>query len=260
MKEHTGKNKIFIVIIICLCAVIIAGLIYFLKLKGGSDSAFKPDLDPNAKTQTADDTGEKPTGIRIPGYPSITIEADKKDVQMNLMNPEGNPCYFTFEIVLNDTDETIYTLKMVEPGKAITEVTLEKALAAGEYPATIKITTASLTDGSAMNGANVETTIIAHYGNIVVEQAQIEDGKCIQVSLLSDLNLKNSNNSKAVIPYQILAQDEAGSRPFTSAQYTKAGEETLLTIAMKKEDWKKAAAGEYADTVTFTISYVDKSE
>ena len=91
-----------------------------------------PDQDPNAKTQTADDTGEKPTGIRIPGYPSITIEADKKDVQMNLMNPEGNPCYFTFEIV--------------------------------------------------------------------------------------------------------------------------------LTIAIKKEDWKKAAAGEYADTVTFTISYVDKSE
>ena len=83
MKEHTGKNKIFIVIIICLCAVIIAGLIYFMKLKGGSDSAFKPDLDSNAKTQTADDTGEKPTGIRIPGYPSITIEADKKDVQMN---------------------------------------------------------------------------------------------------------------------------------------------------------------------------------
>ncbi len=115
MKEHTGKNKIFIVIIICLCAVIIAGLIYFMKLKGGSDSAFKPDLDPNAKTQTADDTGEKPTGIRIPGYPTITIEADKKDVQMNLMNPEGNPCYFTFEIVLNDTDETIYTSKMVEP-------------------------------------------------------------------------------------------------------------------------------------------------
>ena len=57
----------------------------------------------------------KPTGTRIPGYPSITIEADNKDVQMNLMNPEGNPCYFIFEIVLNDTDETIYTSKMVEP-------------------------------------------------------------------------------------------------------------------------------------------------
>ena len=159
MKEHTGKNKIFIVIIICLCAVIIAGLIYFMKLKGGSDSAFKPDLDSNAKTQTADDTGEKPTGIRIPGYPSITIEADKKDVQMNLMNPEGNPCYFTFTLVLKDTDETIYQSKMVEPGKAITQITLSKELSAGEYPAILKISTAAMDDGRAMNGANVETVL-----------------------------------------------------------------------------------------------------
>ena len=106
------------------------------------------------------------------------------------------------------------------------------------------------------------------YGNIVVEQAQIEDGKCIQVSLLSDLNLKNSNNSKAVIPYQILAQDEAGSRKKT---HVTLHLKSCLTTQMrpsthrrwwsrKKEDWKKAAAGEYADTVTFTISYVDKSE
>lgn len=156
------KNKILMVIIICLCLIIIAGLIYILKFRnGGSDSAFKPDLDPNAKTQTVEDDGEKPTGIRIPGYPTITIKADQKDVEMNLMNPEGNPCYFTFEIVLNDTDETIYTSKMVEPGKAITDVTLEKVLPAGEYPATIKITTASLEDGSAMNGANVETVLVA---------------------------------------------------------------------------------------------------
>ena len=41
---------------------------------------------------------------------------------------------------------------------------------------------------------------------------------------------------------------------------TKAGEETPLTIVIKKEDWKKAVAGQYSDTVTFTISYVDKSE
>jgi uncharacterized protein YxeA len=64
MKEHTGKNKIFIVIIICLCAVIIAGLIYFMKLKGGSDSAFKPDLDSNAKTQTAPGKSRQESGYR----------------------------------------------------------------------------------------------------------------------------------------------------------------------------------------------------
>ena len=120
MKEDTGKNKIFIVIIICLCAVIIAGLIYFMKLKGGSDSAFKPDLDSNAKTQTADDTGEKPTGIRK------------------------------------------------------------------------------------------ETHVTLHLKSYLTTQM----------------------------------------RRFTHRRWW----------SRKKEDWKKAAAGEYADTVTFTISYVDKSE
>ena len=79
---------------------------------------------------------------------------------MNLFNPEGNPCYFTFELVLKDTNETLYTSKMVEPGKAITNVTLSHGLEKGEYQAVIKISTASLEDGSAMNGANVETTLI----------------------------------------------------------------------------------------------------
>ena len=58
-------------------------------------------------------------------------------------------------------EETIYTSKLVEPGKAITDVTLSRALEKGEYPAVIKITTTSITDGSAMNGADVETVLIA---------------------------------------------------------------------------------------------------
>ena len=162
MKENKKKNKILIGIIICLCAVIVGGAVYFLtrqQTNGTPDSAFVPDLDPNATTPTDEAQEDKPNGIRIPGYPSITIPADTTDVTMNLMNPEGNPCYFTFEIVLTDTDEVLYTSKMVEPGKAITDVTLSKGLSAGEYPAVIRITTASLEDGSAMNGANVETVL-----------------------------------------------------------------------------------------------------
>ena len=42
------------------------------------------------------------------------------------------------------------------------------------------------------------------YGKIVVDQVQIEDGKCIQVSLLADFNLKNSNNSKAIKQFIII--------------------------------------------------------
>ena len=153
-----NKKKILVLAGGILALVIIAGILIRVTQKE-PDSAFSPDLDPNAVAQT-DKTAEKPEGIRIPGYPRITIQADTKDVTMNLINPEGNPCYFTFEIVLTEENETIYVSEMVEPGKAITNVTLSRALEKGEYPAMIKITTTSLTDGSTMNGANVETVLV----------------------------------------------------------------------------------------------------
>ena len=123
------------------------------------------DIDENAASwngqQLPDKTTEHPAvGIKIPGYPSITLPANQQTVNMALLNPEGNPCYFTFEIVLKDSGESLYQSKLVPPGQAITEVTLARALSAGEYAATIKITTTSLEDGSAMNGANVETVLI----------------------------------------------------------------------------------------------------
>ena len=123
------------------------------------------DIDKNAgdwNGQTLPDkTEDAPAvGIKIPGYPSITLPKDQKTVNVALVNPEGNPCYFTFELVLKDTGETLYQSKLVPPGKAITEITMSRALAAGEYNATIRITTTSLEDGSAMNGANVETVLI----------------------------------------------------------------------------------------------------
>lgn len=125
---------------------------------------FTPDLDPNAQAWTGEQPEDKApgeaVGIKIPGYPSITLPADTADVTVALLNPEGNPCYFTFELVLSDTDEVLYTSGMVAPGQVITDITLSRALPVGEYNATIKIPTASLEDGSAMNGANVETVLI----------------------------------------------------------------------------------------------------
>ena len=153
MKDN--RRKIGIGIAVCACILLIGAGLYLMKnnkqeTQESPDSAFVPDLDPDASTQEAEES-DPPEGIRIPGYPSITIPADTKDVTVNLMNPEGNPCYFT--------DETIYQSKMVEPGKAITQITLSKELSAGEYPAILKISTAALDDGRAMNGANVETVL-----------------------------------------------------------------------------------------------------
>ena len=122
------------------------------------------ELDPNAGDWTGskpEDKGGAAQGIKIPGYPSITIAKDTTDVTMALLNPEGNPCYFKFEIVLKDSNETIYESKYVEPGKSISDVKLTKPLSEGEHPAVIKITTLSLDGKTPLNGANVETVLIA---------------------------------------------------------------------------------------------------
>lgn len=162
------KGKLVIIFAVAV-ALIIAGIFIGANWNKETDSSpdtstIDSDIDPNAsdysdKNPTEPDT--QSTGIKIPGYPSITIAANTTDVTMALLNPEGNPCYFTFEIVLDDTGETIYKSKMVPPGQSISNVTLTKSLSVGEYKATIKVSTASLNGYYAMNGANVKTVLIA---------------------------------------------------------------------------------------------------
>lgn len=159
---------IIIAVILLIAGATIVGLNWNNWFGGKPDSSASisqtdPDIDPNASEWTGqqpEDKGGESVGIKIPGYPSITLPKNTKDVTVALLNPEGNPCYFTFELVLKETGETLYKSKLVPPGQAITNITLAKPLSSGEYDATIKISTTSLTDGSAMNGANVETVLI----------------------------------------------------------------------------------------------------
>ena len=106
------------------------------------------------------DTGGVVPGIAIPGYKSITVDANKTDVKVNFQNPEGNPCYFEISLLLDDGTE-LYKSKMVEPGKGLYDITLSKALEPGEYGATVKYSTYSLEGLNPMNGAEVRITLIA---------------------------------------------------------------------------------------------------
>ena len=168
-----SKKTLIVTLIVLLLLVVGAVTValnwnnWFVDVPDGPSSSQIGDLDidPGADDWNGetlpDKTDNAPAaGIKIPGYPSITLPKDQETVHVALLNPEGNPCYFTFELVLKDTGESLYKSKLVPPGKAINEITMSRALSASEYDATIKITTTSLADGSAMNGANVETVLI----------------------------------------------------------------------------------------------------
>ena len=176
MSKNTGASvviqKRYVVIAAVIALLLIAcGIVIGLNWQswfGAQDDpptsqTVTPDIDPDAQDWTGqqpENAGGESSGIKIPGYTSITLPADTETVSVALLNPEGNPCYFTFEIALNDTGEVLYTSKLVPPGQAIYEITLSRPLTAGEYNAVIRISTTSLADGSAMNGANVETVLV----------------------------------------------------------------------------------------------------
>ena len=93
------------------------------------------------------------------------------------------------------------------------------------------------------------------FGTIEVTSSRIHPNKCIKVALASDGKLENSIDTTKVIPYAI--KDSAGNA-FTSATYLTEGDKTALSIRITAADWNAAYAGEYSDTVTFTVSYEDK--
>lgn len=89
------------------------------------------------------------------------------------------------------------------------------------------------------------------FGAITLTAAQLDPGKSVNVTLKSSGTLKNKNDTSKMLAYTI----RSGENAFTSASYKKAGESTALTIHIAKDDWTNAYAGDYADTVEFTISY-----
>lgn len=101
-----------------------------------------------------------PSDITLPGYPALTFFSNSKKVAIELPNPSGNPCYFRYTLTIVETGEEIYQSELIEPGKMLGTITLDKALTAGTYTLRITIDTFSLADGTTpMNGGVQEVKL-----------------------------------------------------------------------------------------------------
>ena len=121
-----------------------------------------PEIDPNAKDddELYFDAGEvTPGNILAPGYKDVTFPAGKKDVQIILPNPEGNPCYFRYVLILKESGETVYRSGLIPPGKVITAITLSRPLEPGQYAMEIRVETFDLEERSSMNGITMDVNL-----------------------------------------------------------------------------------------------------
>ena len=96
------------------------------------------------------------------------------------------------------------------------------------------------------------------FGSVKLDKAQLEPDKCIKVTLISDNLLKHKKDKTKTLAYTINEKTDEGT-VYTSAEYFAAGEKTDLTIGISKDEWEKAYAGNYSNTVTFKIEYADIS-
>lgn len=94
---------------------------------------------------------------------------------------------------------------------------------------------------------------ITDFGAIKLTAAQLEPDCAVRVKLDAGGELKNAADENKTIPYAIRVKDT--DEEFTSAEYLTAGASTALTIEITQEAWDAAYAGDYSDTVTFTITY-----
>ena len=168
-QAHAKKKSHFGIIAVVLIVAVALGvgtyfLVSYLDKTDGDNQTNGGGLvfDPNAKDYTGsdpEDKGGEKQGIKIPGYGTVTLPSGKTDVKMVLLNPEGNPCYFTFELVVDG--ETYFTSGLVEPSKCIEDLKLTKPLKKGTYKAKLIISTYSLDESKTqMNGSNVTFDLV----------------------------------------------------------------------------------------------------
>lgn len=149
----------WLLILLALLLLILISILSFCNKQHPESPIFRPNIEHNTGTNEEEEENEA-KGIQVRGFTTWSIPANtSKNLSIPLENPEGNPCYFSFEILLSDTGEVIYSSDMVPPGEKISRINITREFDAGDYPATIKIKTNELITGKEMNSPAIQIII-----------------------------------------------------------------------------------------------------
>ena len=145
MEDKSKNSKVLVIVLIAVIAILAAvGITMGVLLMNNNSSQTQDtakqqgvvfDSDASHYEQEVSNAGGAEQGIKIPGYPDMTISSESTDFPITLLNPEENPC------------------------NEIKGVTLDKPIEKGTYTLIINISTYSVDSNSQMNGAQVKSTL-----------------------------------------------------------------------------------------------------
>lgn len=155
------KKKTVVIIISSIAALVILLLCLLSQcseVDGGKGLSFNPDI-PEEWSGNIEAQGSE--GIKIPGFNKIYFEAGTNQVQLTLANPADNTCYFIYELFLNDPEgEKLYSSCRIDPGMALTDITVSRSLEEGAYTLYIKVNPCDLDSGAPLNAALLKVPLI----------------------------------------------------------------------------------------------------
>lgn len=151
-KRQKVIGGLFIVVMVCF----IGRYVFFNEV----NSLF--GVDPSAVDWEGAKAKQKNTeeAIRIPGFTQLTFDAQTTKQQVNFYNPEENDCYFKLSL-MDAQGERLWQSDLIEPGKGLYEIELNKALAEGSYEnAVLKYECFTYDENqSPLNGSEINLTI-----------------------------------------------------------------------------------------------------
>lgn len=152
----TSHISILLAVFLSLCCVVLAFYTFSLSADSGLDNRAKDFTPKNMKDVKTD-----PNHIAFPGYGEVRMKAGSDTLYLALWNPPKNPCYFQFVISMEKSGEVLFKSKLIAPGKAITEVKLNRKFKRGTYNIMINMNTFDIHDKSVkMNSGNVEAKLV----------------------------------------------------------------------------------------------------
>ena len=156
------KRKLLVgALILLLCAVIT--ILAYLLWKNSDE---EPETVNSGGVVVEPISGEIRDDLRgcvIPGWGAMMLPAGETEAETSLYNPEENEGYYdlSFTLTLDETGEELFATGKVAPGYQCSKVTLNHALEAGEYEATLLVQPYLQSDPEVqLNRANVSLTII----------------------------------------------------------------------------------------------------
>ncbi|MBP2097242.1 hypothetical protein [Enterococcus rivorum] len=131
-KIKKNQRSVLLIAIVMTLVIAIVGGAFFLK--GMKTSAIDYDEQATSyETRVKKPESIADGSISFPGFKSITIEEGGDKLYIALLNPSFNKADIQFIMTLEGREKPLLESGLVQPGKAITEVSLPKDLAVGEH-------------------------------------------------------------------------------------------------------------------------------